>query len=383
MKKILFTISLTLISAITFGQTLLDETGNAFLRNSSTTTTWSGTTNLTLRATAAQTTGFKLSYEADSNPRVGRLTLNNNYGGIYGDFAISLRNGSQVYEQFRIKNNGYVGIGTSSPADRLEVKGNVIRITDGTNSSLWNRLVTNSNGTFSIKNPSGDDHFVINGNRIGIGTNSPEELLDVDGDSEFGTGTGVLKIKQGNLTFDGEERTYLIHDRGTNRKIGLGITDNGSVRNYIELFEGNAPNNQYIDFGIQGVSAMKINAEGKVAIGTTDFSGSHELRVEGSIGAREIKVEASSWSDFVFENDYKLRTLEEVEEHIAEKGHLPEIPSEAEVTENGINLGEMNAKLLQKIEELTLYLIEQNKELKSANQKIEKLQKEVSALKNE
>ncbi len=60
-------------------------------------------------------------------------------------------------------------------------------------------------------------------------------------------------------------------------------------------------------------------------------------------------------SDFVFENDYELRTLEEVEQHINEKGRLPEIPSETEVTENGINLGEMNAKLLQKIEELTLY----------------------------
>lgn len=81
------------------------------------------------------------------------------------------------------------------------------------------------------------------------------------------------------------------------------------------------------------------------------------------------------WSDFVFENDYDLPTLEEVEEHIAENGHLPEIPSEAEVTENGINLGEMDAKLLQKIEELTLYLIEQNKEIKE-------LKKEISDMKS-
>lgn len=128
---------------------------------------------------------------------------------------------------------------------------------------------------------------------------------------------------------------------------------------------------------------LSINSYGKVAIGTSDFSGNHKLRVEGSIGAREIKVEASGWSDFVFENGYKLRTLEEVEEHIAEKGHLPEIPSEVEVAEYGINLGEMDAKLLQKIEELTLYLIEQNKENQEQRKLIEELQKEVSALKNE
>ena len=78
-----------------------------------------------------------------------------------------------------------------------------------------------------------------------------------------------------------------------------------------------------------------------------------------------------------------------MEKHIEDNGHLPEIPSEAEVAENGINLGEMNAKLLQKIEELTLYLIEQHKELKSQGKqnqtqqaKIEQLEKELKALKN-
>ena len=121
---------------------------------------------------------------------------------------------------------------------------------------------------------------------------------------------------------------------------------------------------------------------GAIGIGTISI-GSHKLAVEGSIGAREIKVEASGWSDFVFYKDYELRTLVEVEQHINENGHLPEIPSEAEVTENGINLGEMNAKLLQKIEELTLYLIQQNKQNLEQQKLIEQLQREVSALKNE
>ena len=90
-------------------------------------------------------------------------------------------------------------------------------------------------------------------------------------------------------------------------------------------------------------------------------TGPHTLAVEGSIGAREIKVEATNWADFVFEPTYDLPTLEEVEQDIIEKGHLPAIPSEAVILENGINLGEINADLLQKIEELTLCMIEMNK----------------------
>ncbi|MHC0446341.1 hypothetical protein ACWA1F_13105 [Flavobacterium sp. 3-218] len=107
---------------------------------------------------------------------------------------------------------------------------------------------------------------------------------------------------------------------------------------------------------------------GNVGIGTTT-TGSHKLAVEGSIGAREIKVTASSWSDFVFKKEYNLPTLEEVEKHITEKGHLENIPSEEEVLKNGINLGEMNSKLLQKIEELTLYIIEMKKENQKQNEK--------------
>ncbi|GIQ59785.1 hypothetical protein Flavo103_29210 [Flavobacterium collinsii] len=68
------------------------------------------------------------------------------------------------------------------------------------------------------------------------------------------------------------------------------------------------------------------------------------------------------WSDFVFKKEYDLPTLTEVEKHIREKGHLENIPSEKEVLENGINLGEINAKLLQNIEELTLYMIDIKKE---------------------
>ena len=119
---------------------------------------------------------------------------------------------------------------------------------------------------------------------------------------------------------------------------------------------------------------------GNVGIGTTEI-GTHKLAVEGTIGAREIKVEADTWSDFVFNDNYKLKALEEVESFIEENNHLPDVPSEKEVLEKGIALGEMKAKLLQKIEELTLYVIDINKRVKSLEEENKALKEENSILK--
>ncbi|SHH88129.1 hypothetical protein [Flavobacterium defluvii] len=99
----------------------------------------------------------------------------------------------------------------------------------------------------------------------------------------------------------------------------------------------------------------------RVGIGTNTPDSA--LAVNGTIHSKEVKVDLINWPDFVFKKEYKLPTLEEVEKHIAEKGHLENIPSEEEAVKNGINLGEINAKLLQKIEELTLYMIDVNKKV--------------------
>jgi hypothetical protein len=99
------------------------------------------------------------------------------------------------------------------------------------------------------------------------------------------------------------------------------------------------------------VMVMSI-VNGNVGIGTP--TPSTKLAVNGNIRAREVKVETINWPDYVFTKDYQLPTLQETETHIKEKGHLPGIPSAAEVKANGIDLGDMNAKLLQKIEEIIL-----------------------------
>ncbi|HEY9259077.1 hypothetical protein [Chitinophaga sp.] len=115
---------------------------------------------------------------------------------------------------------------------------------------------------------------------------------------------------------------------------------------------------------------------GKLAIGTFN-PGNYKLAVEGTIGARRVKVTQGSWADFVFYPDYKLPSLEEVEQFVKTNQHLPEIPSAKEVEKEGLDVGEMNKKLLQKIEELTLYIIEIRKESTAQRAELEMLKKEI------
>ena len=125
-----------------------------------------------------------------------------------------------------------------------------------------------------------------------------------------------------------------------------------------------------------------VNTGGNVGIGTNNPDA--KLAVNGKIHTKEVKVDLTGWSDFVFYDNYKLPTLKEVENHIKENGHLKDIPSAKEVEKNGIYLGEMNSKLLQKIEELTLYTIQQEKEIVDLNKlksKIQALEKENESLK--
>ncbi|MDP4209195.1 MAG: hypothetical protein Q8928_10315 [Bacteroidota bacterium] len=97
------------------------------------------------------------------------------------------------------------------------------------------------------------------------------------------------------------------------------------------------------------------------------------LDVNGTVHAREVKVDLNNWSDFVFKPDYKLKPLKELESYVKENHHLPEIPSEAEIVQNGVNIGVTQKKLLQKIEELTLYTIDQQKQIEELKKQIQEL----------
>ena len=111
------------------------------------------------------------------------------------------------------------------------------------------------------------------------------------------------------------------------------------------------------------------NYNGNVAIGTNSVPSGYQLAVEGKIRTREVRVDQDTWPDYVFKEEYHLPSLEDIQKHIKEKGHLPNIPSAKEVEENGIELGEMNKLLLEKIEELTLYILKQEERIKILEQK--------------
>jgi len=108
---------------------------------------------------------------------------------------------------------------------------------------------------------------------------------------------------------------------------------------------------------------------GWVGIGTT--SPQSELAVNGTITSKKVKVTLTGWSDYVFNDDYHLRPLNEVERYVQQNHHLPEVPSAEEVKKDGLDVGDNQATLLKKIEELTLYVIEQNKRLSEQEKKME------------
>lgn len=121
-------------------------------------------------------------------------------------------------------------------------------------------------------------------------------------------------------------------------------------------------------------SWLSVLSNGNVGIGTDNPY--YKLDVNGVIRAREVIVNLSSGADFVFEPGYQLKPLDEVHSFIKENKHLPEIPTAAEMTSGDTDLGELQVKLLQKIEELTLYVIQQQELIDALSKKVEKLENE-------
>jgi hypothetical protein len=149
---------------------------------------------------------------------------------------------------------------------------------------------------------------------------------------------------------------------------------------YEEYFIEEVPPNQNWAWSSISNPESVISFMGNGNIGFGVNNPINKLDVSGTIHSKEVKVDVTGWPDYVFRKEYDLPTLAEVEKHINEKGYLKNIPSEEEALKNGISLGEMNAKLLQKIEELTLYMIEVNKKVKVLQDDNVKLKEENKVL---
>lgn len=218
---------------------------------------------------------------------------------------------------------------------------------------------------------------------VGIGTSSPSAILDVEKNFNGTTSLEISNSSTGNLA---------------RRGISIG---NGSVSNSVFLISTSPNYDEVISWsnaGILGTDSQLSNglimrtAAGKIRFqpnGTTDkvvidangnvgigiSSPTQKLQVAGTVYSTEVKVElaAGQGPDYVFEPDYDLRTLQETKAYISENRHLPEIPSAKEMEEKGVDLGDMNMRLLKKIEELTLHQIELMEELQSVKKELKEL----------
>ncbi len=341
---------------------------------------------------------------------------------------------------FRINGNVRIGNVTIDPEAKLDVGGKVkvqeFQLLSG--APGLDKLLRSDeygNATWADPPPTDDGDWVVSGDnvfrdggKVGIGTSGPTANLhikDPSGDSdsdktffrvenigEFGCGKTeigrwggngpVILQKAGSVTFDsvGPRLTFrqIPFDETGGFSISTYTTVNGKfdksdifaeigtlfIRAKDNLNFRTETGNGSISFATDGLKQrMQINSQGQVGIGTTNHDGTDtKLTVAGTIHAQEVKVTAGAGgADFVFENDYDLPGIAEVESFIKTNKHLPGIPSADEMITNGIDVGEMQIKLLQKIEELTLYVIELKKENEVMRGDNEEMKVEIENLK--
>ncbi|CAM1344755.1 exported hypothetical protein [Tenacibaculum amylolyticum] len=325
----------------------------------------------------------------------------------FGRFSIG---GNKLYVDKG--NDGNVGIGTSTPSQKLDVEG----IAELGNSSTYG-------GVFLAQQYSGDDYLATLSSNYSSGAlilgygvagmssqGSSGQLVSTF--DNFSSHRGALRIGKGTLEFLNTPTAVqtAVNDQlsiksrffiDNNGKVGIGTSTPGTsldVHNGTLKVSGGSGLGQetarlVVDSGasyghslleLRNNNGVVLKASGSaISIGTIDTPSDYKLAVAGKIISEEITIKLqSTWPDYVFTDDYNLPTLKEVEQHIKEKGHLENIPSAKEVEENGVKLGEMNKKLLEKVEELTLYTIQQQKQLENQNKEIEKLKSLVKQLIN-
>jgi hypothetical protein len=292
------------------------------------------------------------------------------FGNAYTNGSTTLLTGD--VERLRINASGNVGIGTTTPGGKLDVSvanSNIaLRLTASGISAVGQTVgdisffdkdnvnedariaavVENSYGSglgFSTKvgNSSpglaSEKMRILGNGNVGIGTPTPGAKLDIVG------ATNNMPLRITNDTYN----DWVLQKRRSDNTQLFGIKETGS--------------NGSMSIVTNNLDRLIVTNEGTVGIGTNMPNSTYALDVNGIICANEVKVTLDHFADFVFDSEYNLPKLNDVHSYIKANGHLPNIPSAREVKTNGIGLAEMQVKLLQKVEELTLYVIEQQKRI--------------------
>ncbi|MCK7556136.1 hypothetical protein MKQ70_14365 [Chitinophaga sedimenti] len=231
--------------------------------------------------------------------------------------------------------------------------------------------------------------FIGGNSRVGMGTENPGVRLHLVGEGGLLSENGPLNARTASGAPDPNIDNPLTSIIGYN-----GLMSNDGSYYYWRAFWGHSVdlraggirdgqrNNFRIrrfDGGTSWTDLFRVEENGNVGIGTSATS-DYKLAVNGTIGAKKVKVTVTGWPDYVFEPGYQLPAIPQLEAFIKQDKHLPGIPTAAEIEENGVDVGEMNKKLLQKVEELTLYLIEENKQLQAQQVTIKSQQERIAAL---
>lgn len=230
--------------------------------------------------------------------------------------------------------------------------------------------------------------------QVGIGVANPGFSLEVGGNSKIHSHLWANQSLSVGADMNSFSKLYLLNG---NRTAAIHANTVGNTKPYQRLlfFEFDNPDTKLIEvvnkatnrtpFSLHADGQMEIdNGTAKIFhLGTDGMLSIHNgtretFRVEanGITRARKIKVDADVWADYVFDENYQLMPLSEVERFLKEHKHLPSVPSEKVIKAEGIDLAEMQVKMMEKIEELTLYLIRQNKELEQVKAELETIKQQ-------